>query len=151
MLFNFIYRPFLKFYSSLFMLFLAAVIPVSVEASEIQIISHTHSSNMVLLKAQLKAIYLGQQTQWPDGSKITVFTLNSKEPTHQKFIKETLELYPYQFKRRWQKLSYSGFGVKPTTVKNKEEMLAKVATVPGAIGYIDEKVIRKGVQYVQVN
>lgn len=133
------------------MLFAAVAISVSAEASEIQIITHTPPSNVTLLKTQIKAIYLGQQTQWSDGSKITVFILNSNESIHLEFIKEVLELYPYQFRRRWQKLSYSGFGVKPTVVNNKEEMLFKIATIPGAIGYIDEKVIRKGVQYVQIH
>lgn len=124
---------------------------INVIAKEVQVITHTPPDYKVLLKSQIKAIYLGQQTQWPDGSKITVFILNSKDPSHQSFIKEVLELYPYQFRRRWQKLSYSGFGVKPTVVNNKEEMLLKIATVPGAIGYIDEKVMREGVQYVQID
>lgn len=137
--------------SPLLLLLVAVVNSVSVEASEVKMITHTPPSNRVLLKTQIKAIYLGQQTQWPDGSKITVFILSSNEPTHQQFITEILELYPYQFRRRWQKLSYSGFGVKPTVVNNKEEMLLKIANVPGAIGYIDKNVTRKGVQYVQID
>lgn len=151
MSFNVIYRGAFIFYISLLILFVGTINSINVEASEVQIITHNSPSNMVLIKTQIKAIYLGQQTQWPDGSKITLFILNSNEPTHQKFIKETLGLYPYQFRRRWQKLSYSGFGVKPTIVKNKEEMLSKVATVPGAIGYVNKKIIRKGVQYVQID
>lgn len=149
-LFGVIYQRIALLYSSL-MLLLCVVFSVNVVASEVQVITHTPTKNMGLLKTHIKAIYLGQQTQWPDGSKITVFILNAKESTHQKFIREVLGLYPYQFRRRWQKLSYSGFGVKPTVVKNTEEMLMKIATVPGAIGYVGKKVIRKGVQYVQIN
>ncbi len=145
------YRRITSLYSSLVITLVCLLVSVSSNANQVQVITHTPPQNTVMLRTQIKAIYLGQQTQWPDGSKITVFILNSNDPSHQSFIKEVLELYPYQFRRRWQKLSYSGFGVKPTVVNNKEEMLLKIATVPGAIGYIDERIMREGVQYVQID
>ena len=100
-----------------------------------------------LTKQQLRSVFMGQQTLWPDGTKIVLFVYPSSNIKHKNFVKLALGLYPYQFTRRWQKLVFSGFGVKPTIVASKEEMLRKVATTTGAIGYIDEAITQPGVKY----
>jgi ABC-type phosphate transport system substrate-binding protein len=97
---------------------------------------------------QIKSIYLGQQSHWPNGNLIKLYKLPSKHKTHQSFVKNTLGLYPYQFNRRWQKLFFSGFASKPTEVSTEKDIAKAVANTPGAIGYIENKIIMKGVRYV---
>lgn len=97
---------------------------------------------------QIKSIYLGQQTHWPSGNLIKLYKLPSTHKTHNSFVKNTLGLYPYQFNRRWQKLVFSGFAVKPSEVIDEQELLDAIAKTPGAIGYIENKIIIEGVRYV---
>ncbi len=97
---------------------------------------------------QLKSIYLGQQTHWPSGKLIKLYKLSSTHKAHKSFVKKTLGLYPYQFNRRWQKLVFSGFALKPSEVTNEQELLDAIANTAGAIGYIENKIIMEGVRYV---
>jgi len=97
---------------------------------------------------QVKSIYLGQQTHWPNGHLIKLFKLPSTHKTHNVFVKNTLGLYPYQFNRRWQKLVFSGFALKPSVAIDEQELLELIAKTPGAIGYVENKIIMEGVRYV---
>ncbi len=99
---------------------------------------------------ELRAIFSMQHTQWKDGSLIKVFVYEDRYPIHQKFCKNVLEIFPYQLRKNWDRLIYSGTGKAPALVKNKEEMLRVIAATPGAIGYIDERGTGHGVKTVPV-
>lgn len=98
-------------------------------------------------RQQLKSIYLGQKTVWPDGSIVTLVIYRTTDKLHKEFVEDMLGIYPYQFNRRWQKLAFSGFGIKPIVVESKSAMLETVASTPGAIGYIDVENSVEGVTY----
>ncbi len=91
----------------------------------------------LLTTAQLRRIYTMRQVSWPDGSPIVVFVLPSKNQTHQRFSKEVLRLFPYQLDRIWNKLIFTGLGLGPNIVDSKALLIMKVASVRGAIGYVD--------------
>ena len=63
--------------------------------------------------------------------------LSSKNAIHQQFCKETLRLFPYQLERIWNKLTFSGMGIKPTVVSSEKELIMAVRSTTGAIGYIE--------------
>lgn len=119
-------------------------------ASAVEVISHHGTTPEKISKQELKAIYLGQQTQWPNGLAVKLFTLSNHNADHQEFILNILQIYPYQFNRRWQKLVFSGFAVKPTEVHNIQLMLKAIAKTPGSIGYVNEKIPMQGVSYVKL-
>ena len=73
---------------------------------------------------------------WPDGTPISVVTLNTDNPTHQAFTKSFLGYFAYQLPRDWDRSIFSARGVAPTVVKNETEMLEIVLGTKGAIGYI---------------
>jgi len=114
----------------------------------IEIIVNESVSLSKISYQQIKSIYLGQQSHWPNGNLIKLYKLPSDHETHSLFVKNTLGLYPYQFNRRWQKLVFSGFALKPNEVSAELELLNAVASTPGAIGYIENKIIMEGVRYV---
>jgi hypothetical protein len=55
---------------------------------------------------------------------------------HDNLCKEKLNLYPYQLRQSWDRLVFSGMAQAPTEVASEEEMLARIAATPGAIGYV---------------
>jgi len=121
---------------------------ISLQSYAIEIIVNDSVDLAEISHQQIKSIYLGQQTHWPSGNLIKVFKLPSTHKTHNLFVKKTLGLYPYQFNRRWQKLVFSGFALKPSEVFDEQELLDVIANTPGAIGYIDNKIKMEGVRYV---
>lgn len=84
--------------------------------------------------------------QWQDGSPIIVFVLRDSNPLHKQFCKQVLNVFPHQMRRSWNKLVFSGTGQAPVTVASKEEMVDKIASTPGAIGYLSGEDITEDIK-----
>lgn len=87
-----------------------------------------------------------RQVKWANGQPITVFVLPSQTEIHQRFCKDNLKIFSYQLDRIWNKLTFSGLGVAPTSVQSLEELIQAVKKTPGAIGYAE-----KGIEEDDVN
>lgn len=87
--------------------------------------------------ATLRGIFSMAIRAWPDRTPVRVFVLPTGSPIHGQFCRTVLGLYPYQLQRAWDRLLFAGVGTRPTVVTSLQEMLERVRTVPGAIGYID--------------
>lgn len=91
-----------------------------------------------LTRDDLREIFFGRRTRWPDGSPLRVFVLPDHDPLHIRFSKEVLGVYPYQLRSVWDRMVYSGTGVPPTVVESLEKMKAIIKETPDAIGYIEK-------------
>ncbi|ADE16248.1 conserved hypothetical protein [Nitrosococcus halophilus Nc 4] len=103
-----------------------------------------------LTRSALRAIFSMRLRTWPDGSLIKVFVLSDNSPLHVQFSKKILNIFPYQLRRTWDRLVYSGTGQAPNEVNSIKEMCNKVASTPGAIGYLAEENIDAQVRKVKV-
>ncbi len=68
---------------------------------------------------------------------INVFVLPDDHPLHRQFAKNILGLFPYQLRQVWDRQLFSGTGQTPITVATEQEMLERVGSTPGAIGYVE--------------
>lgn len=84
----------------------------------------------------LRAIFSKRLQNWPEGTAITVFVLGDRSPLHIAFCKQILNVFPYQLRRAWDRLVYSGTGQSPLEVNTEEDMRKRIANTPGAIGYL---------------
>lgn len=116
---------------------IAVAMLYSATAFSIDVIVNPSVDDHSLTTTELRRIYTMRQVSWSDGSPIAVFVFPSKDSTHQQFSKEVLRIFPYQLDRIWNKLIFSGLGVGPTIVNSREELMEKIASIPGAIGYVD--------------
>jgi ABC-type phosphate transport system substrate-binding protein len=89
-------------------------------------------------------------TTWPDGTRVRVFVLPDDDRLHQSVSKGKLNVFPYQLRSNWDRLVFSGTGQAPIKVNSNEEMLAKVASTPGAIGYLWRENINENVNVLQI-
>ena len=80
-----------------------------------------------------------KMTRWPDKSAVVVFTLDNSTVLHKEFCRKVLNIFPYQLQRAWDRLVYSGIGQAPIKVNSIAEMKERLATTPGAIGYLPEE------------
>lgn len=87
-------------------------------------------------RSHVRQIFSARVTRWEDGSAIRVYVLPDESPLHQEMCKSLLDLYPYQLRAAWDRIIYTGIGQAPIQVANESEMRRRVASVPGAIGYI---------------
>jgi hypothetical protein len=89
-------------------------------------------------REDLREIFFGRRTQWPDGSPLKVYVLPDQNAVHIRFVKEILGIYPYQLRSAWDRMIYSGTGVPPIVVDSVEQMQIKIQQTPDAIGYIEK-------------
>lgn len=111
------------------------------QAFAIEVVTHIDVPASQLTQSQLRRIYTMRQLRWSDNTGITVFVLPSQHSLHHRFAKERLQIFPYQLNRIWHKLTYSGLGVAPIIVESEEELIQAVMNTPGAIGYINDKML----------
>ncbi|PIE43106.1 MAG: hypothetical protein CSA50_06870 [Gammaproteobacteria bacterium] len=113
----------------------------SIEAKPEALLQHVivnrpaHTESLTL--NELRAIFSLRARVWPDGSKITVVSLNDQNPVHRAFLLNTLKMLPHQLRRQWDRYIYSGIGHGPVVVDTMDEMVKTVNSTPGSIGYIE--------------
>jgi ABC-type phosphate transport system substrate-binding protein len=107
--------------------------------SVVEVIVNPGVQHESLSVGRLRVIFSMRVTRWADSQPIHVFVLPGDHPLHQRFVKNVLKLFPHQLQSAWDRMVYSGTGVAPTIVASVEEMRAKIASTPGAIGYIDKR------------
>ncbi|MCU7938066.1 MAG: hypothetical protein KZQ64_16550 [gamma proteobacterium symbiont of Bathyaustriella thionipta] len=90
--------------------------------------------------ADVRAIFAMRKIRWDDGKRVHVFVLSDRDQLHRQFTKSKLNMFPHQFRRIWDRLIFSGTGQAPNEVNSIEEMQHKIATTPGAIGYLNKSV-----------
>jgi ABC-type phosphate transport system substrate-binding protein len=101
-----------------------------------EIVTNPGVNETTLSKSSLRAIFGMRLHTWPDGTAVRVFVMPDDAPLHAAFSKEKLNVFPYQLRSAWDRLVFSGTGQAPGIVTSPEEMLAKIASTPGAIGYL---------------
>jgi ABC-type phosphate transport system substrate-binding protein len=123
----------------------------SVLASEAyEVVTNPGVSEKTLSKGSLRAIFGMRLHSWPDGTAVKVFVMPDDAPLHAAFSKEKLNVFPYQLRSAWDRLVFSGTGQAPDTVASADEMLARVASTPGAIGYLPKSKTDSSVHVLQI-
>ncbi|ABA57653.1 conserved hypothetical protein [Nitrosococcus oceani ATCC 19707] len=119
---------------SIFIAFIFFSVIQEVNAQQVVVNSDVPETN--LTRGALRAIFSMRLRTWPDGSLIKVFVLSDNSPLHIQFSKKILNIFPYQLRRTWDRLVYSGTGQAPIEVNSIKEMGSRVASTSGAIGYL---------------
>lgn len=84
--------------------------------------------------SEIRAMFLGRRTVWPDGRSVVVVAATAG-PGHDGLM-EFLGKSSQQFLNGWKKLMFTGNGSMPKLVAGDQEVAAYVAQTPGAIGFI---------------
>lgn len=103
-----------------------------------EIIVHPGVKVKTLTVNETRSLFGMRQLTWPGDVPVRVFVLPEQHALHAVFCREILNIYPYQLRIFWNRLVYSGTGQAPTEVATEQEMLARVASTPGAIGYVNK-------------
>jgi ABC-type phosphate transport system substrate-binding protein len=109
--------------------------PYSAAAGGVEIITNADHANVPLDRPLLRAIFMMRMRLWPDGAPVRVYVLTDSSEVHDQFCREDLGTYPYVLRGVWDRMVYTGTGLAPVTVNSQQELIEKVRSTPGAIGY----------------
>ena len=122
----------------------------TIASGETKLIVPLGSDVESLSTSSMRAIFSMRLTQWPDGSPIVVFVLPDKSPNHRLFTQKVLSMFPHQLRRSWDRIQYSGTGMPPIEVQSSTEMVRRVSSTPGAIGYIEERYLSDDIRALSI-
>ena len=123
----------MKYYYSIFMLTVVFVITCS---AQIAVIVNNSNHTKKIATSSLKDIYSLSTLKWSDGTNIVVFD-NREQSIQKKFfdyigIKDTRTI-----KTQWMRFQLTGEAKAPEAVYGDDKMISKVASTPGAVGYVN--------------
>lgn len=90
-----------------------------------------------LEKSDLLDFYTGDIRKWSDKQPVVVLDLKPQSET-KKIFYHFLGKRSSRMKSIWLKKMLSGEGDPPVSMKSEEDLLKKVASTPGAIGYVHQ-------------
>lgn len=118
---------------------LAAVIltlcAATATSAEVAIIANKSVPADSLSRTELLEIYTGEIRRWDNGQPIVAHDVVEEGEVRETFY-EYLGHRSSRLKSIWVKNLLLGEGSPPEPVKNEQELLSKVASTPGAIGYV---------------
>lgn len=124
-----------------------AVLP---SASALEVVVHPSQGQASVTRNALRAMFGMRLRTWPDGTPVKVFVFDNESTDHRQFSKRILGIFPHQLSQAWDRLVFSGTGQAPEVVDSKEEMLLKIGSTPGAIGYLPQAMIDDRVRQVDI-
>ncbi|MDX1464813.1 MAG: hypothetical protein R3215_03820 [Halomonas sp.] len=131
-------------------LMLLASTMASAQEVALAVVAHPDVTTQHLTRDTTRAIFAMRQRTWPDGEAVRVFVLENNHPVHARFAKEQLAVYPHQLQLAWDRMVFSGTGQAPNRVQDQQEMLERIATTPGALGYLEREYLDDRVQVISM-
>jgi hypothetical protein len=81
-------------------------------------------------------LYTMRTRYWSDGARVMVFNLQHSHPSHRVFVRDVLGMSPVIYQQTLERQINAGNASQFRTVRNEDEMLTRLATTYGAIGYV---------------
>lgn len=103
---------------------------------EVVVIASPTVADEVLSYNAVRLIFGMRLRNWRNGDAIRVYTLRDDDPVHAQFCRTMIGVYPHQLRLAWDRLVFSGTGQAPVELASVGEMLERVASTPGAVGYL---------------
>jgi ABC-type phosphate transport system substrate-binding protein len=117
--------------------------------AQLAIIAHKAVPADTLTQAQLLDYYTGDVKSWTDKIPVIVLDLKVQSETKDSFYK-LLGLTPSRMKSIWLKKLLLGEGEAPEALKSEEEVVKKVASTPGAIGYVNQSKANGEIKIIRI-
>jgi len=131
-------------------LFLAASVSLAA-ARDLALVSNKANSLSVITVPDLVKVCKGQTNHWPDGKSVTFIMRNPSVPEMKFFLEKIYELPESQVKELIATANHGRMGHPAVMiVDSDEDLVNKVASIPGAVGVVDVYAINSSVAVVKV-
>jgi ABC-type phosphate transport system substrate-binding protein len=106
--------------------------------SQVAVIAHKSVPIDHIEKSELLDFFTGDIKKWNDEQPVVILDLKPRGDIKKAFYK-FLGKSPSRMKSIWLKKMLSGEGDPPLSMKSEMELLEKVASTPGAIGFVGQR------------
>lgn len=131
-------------------LFLAASVSLAA-ARDLALVSNKANSLSVITLPDLVKVCKGQTNRWPDGKSVTFIMRNPSVPEMKFFLEKIYELPESQVKELIATANHGRMGHPAVMiVDSDEDLVNKVASIPGAVGVVDVYAINSSVAVLKV-
>jgi len=131
-------------------LFLTACVALAA-ARDFAVVSNKANSVSVITLPDLIKVCKGQNNRWPDGKSVTFIMRNPSTPEMKFFLEKVYELPEAKVKDLISNANHGRAGHPAVMiVESDEDLVNKVASIPGAIGVVDVYAINSSVAVVKL-
>jgi ABC-type phosphate transport system substrate-binding protein len=131
--------------SQLFIVALFSTLFVAKSWAEVVVIVNPSVSASVSTK-DISRIFLGKSKSLPGGHKVKPLSLSEGNAARDEFNEKVLKKSSSQLKSYWSKLIFTGKGQPPKELGSDADMIAKVSSDAGSIGYISKESVTDAVK-----
>lgn len=130
-------------------LFALALRVGSLEAqADIVVVVSPKSEVENLTPAQVADIFLGKISRFPGGRRAVPLDQPEGSPVREEFYRIFAHRSATQIKAHWSRIIFTGRGLPPAVVQDNQALRDRVAQNPGAIAYIDRRLVDERVRIV---
>lgn len=137
------------------LLIAASTAPARPAAAPIRLVVTVSASQSVgnLSSADLRRIYVGEMTRWPDGHRIVPVMLPPRSRESEVFLKRVVRMSSIDFAQEWISVVFRGRApAPPVVVATAAEALDYVAAHHDAVAFVPEDVPRHpGVHIINID
>ena len=131
-------------------LFLAASVSLAA-ARDLALVSNKTNSVSAITFPDLVKVSRGQTNRWPDGKSVTLIMRSPSTPEMKLFLEKVYELPESRVKEIIASANHGRMGHPALMiVDSDEDLLNRVASIPGAIGIVDVYAINSSVAVVKL-
>ena len=131
-------------------LFLAASVSLAA-ARDLALVSNKANAVSAITLPDLVKFSKGQTNRWPDGKSVTLIMRSPSAPEMKLFVEKIYEVPQSQVKVIIAAANHGRMGHPAVMiVDSDEELVDKVASIPGAIGVVDVYAINSSVAVVKL-
>ena len=132
------------------LLFLAASVSLAA-ARDLALVSNKANSVSVITLPDLVKVCKGQTNRWPDGKSVTFIMRNPSAPEMKLFLEKVYEMSEAEAKDVIATANHGRMGHPAIMiVDSDEDLVNKVASLPGAVGVVDVYAINSSVAVVKL-
>ena len=105
-----------------------------------------------LSMAELRTVFLGERSHWPNGRRITLVMMEPGQPERDTMLRDVCRMSESDLRRRYlQGLLTGEVLVSPKTLANPIGVRKFVFNVPGAIGYLRAEDVDDSVKVIRID
>ena len=115
------------------------------------IVNQTNTIDDITLK-ELRTVFLGERSHWPNGRRITLVMMDPGVPERKAVLRDICRMNETEFSRHFLQGLFTGeVFVSPKTLSSPTGVRKFVFNVPGAIGYVRVSDVDGTVKVIRIN
>jgi ABC-type phosphate transport system substrate-binding protein len=122
------------------------------DSRNLAIIVNTANPVDNLSMAELRKVFLGERSHWPNGRRITLVMMDTGQPERTTLLREVCQMNESDFNKHFLHGLFTGeVFVSPKTLSSPVGVRKFVFNVPGAIGYVRVSDVDSTVKVLRVD